>query len=194
MINQYFVILGALFSVMGGLGYIRTTLSGQTRPHIVTYTLWGLVPMVAFVAELKSGVGPQALLTFMVGLMPLLVVLATFVSRQAIWKITTFDWLCGVMSLSGIVLWLITGQGILAIIFAIIADSVAAVPTIIKSYKHPETENWVIYLGGLGNSTITLLTISTWTFATYGFPLYIFVTCTVLIAIIKIRPQPNDRS
>jgi hypothetical protein len=83
----------------------------------------------------------------------------------------------------------ITKVGDVAIVFSIIADAFAAIPTVIKSYHHPESESYLAYLCASIGSFITILTINTWNFATVGFPMYIFIICTVLFFLIKFRPQ-----
>lgn len=190
MINENFIYLGALISFVGGLSYLRATLKGEAKPNRVTWFMWALAPLIAFFATIQQGVGLQSLLTFMVGFNPLLIFLASFVNKKAFWDITKLDIVCGVLSIGGLVLWLITGTGNLAIFFAIIADLLAGIPTIIKSFKNPETESPYVFLGGGTASLITLLTITVWRFEYYAFPLYIFLICALLFILIKFRLGP----
>lgn len=188
MINENFVFLGAFLSLIGGFSYLIDTIKGKVKPNRVTWFLWALAPMIAFVAELKQDVDiHQSLLTFIAGLNPILIFIASFVNKKSQWKITKVDLLCGGLSMIGISLWLITQIGNIAIFFSILADALAATPTIIKSYKYPETENYIIYFFGGINAIITLLTIVHWNFANYGFPLYILLICLTMIMLIKFR-------
>ncbi|MEK7516914.1 MAG: hypothetical protein AAB583_00005 [Patescibacteria group bacterium] len=41
---------------------------------------------------------------------------------------------------------------------------VTALPTIVKSYKFPDTENWVLYFANAISAGITLLTVKVWNF------------------------------
>jgi hypothetical protein len=180
MLNSHFVIFGAVLNLIGGGAYVLDTLKGKTHPNRVTWVLWTLAPFIAFAAEVGKGVGLQSLMTFMVGFIPLLVVIASFVSKKAEWQLTRFDLVCGALSIVGLILWLITQEGNIAICFAIMADGLAALPTIIKSYRYPETETYLAYLCGALAAIITLLTIDNWTFAQYGFPLYILIVNSIL--------------
>ena len=187
MINEEFVIVGAALNLIGSLSYLKDTLKGKTRPNRVSWFLWAVAPLIAFGAELNHGVGLPALMTFMVGFGPLLIFLGSFANRKSFSKLTRLDIMCGVFSLFGIVLWLITGSGILAIIFTILADGIAAIPTVVKSYKEPESENWHAFFFGAVSAAIALLTIDKWDFAHYGFPAYIFVVCTLLAVLIRFK-------
>ena len=187
MINQNFVYLGAIIFFIGSVGYIIKTLQGKIKPNKVTWFLWALAPLIAFAAQIKQGVGLQSLLTFMVGFMPIIIFLASFVNKKSYWKIERLDLICGSLSIIGLILWQITKVGNIAIVFSLISDFLAGWPTIIKSYQHPETENYVLYLGNAAFALITLLTIKVWNFETYSFSLYIFLVTLLIAILIKFK-------
>ena len=188
MLDPRFIYLGAAINLAGSSVYIVHTLKGRTRPNRVSFFMWALASMVAFAGELRQGVGLPALMTFTAGFVPLLIFLASFVNKQAAWKLTRFDFGCGALSLLGLTLWLATGKGNIAILFAILADGLAAIPTIRKSYTHPETESWIGYFAGGINGLVALLVIPRWTFANYGFPLYITIICAIISYLVAFRP------
>src|SRR5438045_193855 len=104
MLNENFVILGVFINFLGGVSYIIDTLRGKVQPNRVSWGLWAFAVTIAFLAEIKQGVGIQSLATFMVGFTPLLIFLASFVNKKAYWKITKFDMACGVFSIVGLIL------------------------------------------------------------------------------------------
>lgn len=187
MLNENFVVLGAFINLLGGASYIRDTLQGKIKPNRVSWGLWAVAVMVAFSAEISQGVKILALATFITGFIPLLIFLASFVNKKAYWKITKFDLGCGTLSILALVLWQLTKIGNVAIMFCIFADLMAGVPTLIKSYKYPETENWIEFITSFVNVSIALLTVKTWTFAYYGFPFYIFLYDLVAVLLIKFQ-------
>jgi uncharacterized membrane protein len=187
MIPEQFVILGALIGFIGTTTYLISTLKGETKPNKVSWFVWSLAPLIAFWAQINQGVGLVSLMTFMVGFGPLLVFLASFVNKKASWKITRLDLICGTLSIIGLILWQMTQVGNIAILFSLLADALAAVPTVIKSYKYPETENyWVYFLVGI-SSIITLLAIKDWNFETAAFPIYIFLIDLLLFVLIRFK-------
>src|SRR5260221_11192052 len=161
MLNPNFVILGVLIGSIGGVSYLIDTLKGKVKPNKVSYLLWTLAPSIILAAQIQEGVGIQVLMTLSFVLIPLLIFIAFFLNKKAKWKVTKFDLFCGSFSVLGLILWYITKQGNVAIIFSLLADGFAALPTLIKSYHHPETESGWPYLMGTINSIITLLTITT---------------------------------
>lgn len=86
MLDERFVILGALLNLAGSAAYIISTIKGETRPNRMSWFLWALAPLIAFGAQLGEGVGLQSLMTFMVGFGPALVLIASFINKKSYWK------------------------------------------------------------------------------------------------------------
>ena len=195
MIDPRFAILGALIVLSGNAAYARDTVRGNTQPNRVSWSLWALAPMIAFAAQVVQGVGLNAVLTLAVGFGPLLVVAASFLDPKAYARVTPFDVGCGVLSLLALGAWAVTGRGNLAILLSILADFLAAIPTIRKAYSAPHTEHAVAFLSGVVGATITLLTIKPedWGFASVAFPAYIALD-SGLIAMLILAPRLGRRS
>lgn len=174
MLPSYFVYLGVAAQFFGGIPYFIDTLKGKVKPNKVSWFLWTLAPMIAFFAMLNKGTGLEMFTTFIVGFVPLIILIASFFNKEADWKLTTLDYICGAASLGGLVLWYITKEPNVAIVFSILADGLAAVPTMVKAYKEPETEESSIFFFGIVNAAFGLLVLTEWKFANYGFNLYLF--------------------
>jgi len=187
MISQNFIYLAALLNLAGVTIYIIATLGGKTKPNRVSWFMWALAPMVAFAAMVSQGVGLQSLMTFMSGFGPLLIFTASFFNPNGYWKLDRFDIICGALSLLGLILWMITRTGNIAILFSIVADGLAAAPTVVKAYQDPKSENYTTFTLSALAAGITLLTISTWTFEYYAFPLYIFSICVLITSVGRFR-------
>lgn len=187
MLNENFVILAVVINAIGGIAYFFDTINGKVTPNRVTWLLWSIAPMIAFAAEIKEGVGIQSMLTFMIGFNPLIIFITSFFNKKTHWKLGAFDISCGLISVMGLCLWAITKDPTIAIIFSIVADTFAGIPTVVKSYKAPHTENYLTYFTSVLSATIVLLTITTWDFAHYGFPIYILLMNSLLVILIKFR-------
>jgi hypothetical protein len=194
VIDERFVVVGAVLVTIGGVSYLLDTLQGRNQPNKVTWLLWGVAPLVAFASQVSQGVGIEALSTFAVGFMPVLIFFASFMNAQAEWRITRFDIVCGVLSVLGLLLWAVTSNGNVAIVFAILADALAALPTVRKAWSHPETESDLLFWLGVVNATTGLLVVTSWQFENYFFIAYILFANLVLGALIRFRPARRLRS
>lgn len=178
---QYLVFVGAAVLLLGCLSYITKTLKGATKPNRVTWLLWSIAPLIATFAAISDGVGWSVLPVFMAGFGPLLVFIASFVNKNSSWKLKKFDYLCGFFSVLALALWGITKEPVIAIIFAIVSDGFAAIPTLVKAWKYPETESSGPYTTGLFNALTSFVAIKTWNFSSLAFPVYLAIICTLLI-------------
>jgi hypothetical protein len=147
--------------------------------------------LLAAAVEFHSGVGLRTLTTFVIGFMPLLVFVASFHNPLAIWKIRRIDYVCGAMSVVGTVAWLITQNGVVAIVAAIAADFLAGIPTLMKSWTHPGSESVTSYAGAVINSGILLLTVDRWTTDVVAFPLFILCVASVEVILVAATPGPR---
>ena len=187
MLHPNFIIIGTLIGAIGSFVYLIDTVKGKVKPNRVSFLLWSIAPFIAFAAQIKQGVGLEALMTFSTGFLPLTVFIASFVNKNAEWKLTRFDIVCGILSIIGLILWMITKVGNIAIFFSIVADGLAAIPTIVKAYKYPDTEiawPWIATVFGV---VLTLLTLTNLTFANSGFIIYILIMNIVIFGLVQFR-------
>lgn len=134
--------------------------------------MWSLPPLITFFAQMQQGVGVQSFMALSLGILPLIVFVASFFNKKANWEISAFDLTCGSFSVIGLILWQLTHIGNIAILFSIFSDGLATLPTVVKAYQHPETEWALPWLGSAAGGFFTLIPIHTWNFQTGGFALY----------------------
>jgi hypothetical protein len=182
---QYLVVLGAIVQLLGVFSYIRGTLRGVTKPNRVTWLLWGVIPIIATVAAWSDGVRWAALPVFMAGFGPLLVFAFSFVNRNAYWKLGRLDYVCGVFSLGAIVLWALTKSPAVAIILSIIADALAAAPTLVKSWHQPETEKIGPFVAGFTSQLTAIAAFKVFSLSEIAFPLYLLIINAALVLVIR---------
>jgi predicted secreted protein len=197
LISQRFAVLGAALPLAGFVSYIWAMTRGRAEPNRVSWALWASAPLIAFAAEIMQGTNMQiALVTFTLGLGPLLVLLVSFANRGCYWKLARLDIVCGGLSGAAVAAWVMTGRGDAAIALSIAADTFAALPTVLKSYARPESESPWTYLASGAGAVITLLTVRHWasaTFASYAFPSYVAAICALISALI-LFPRPARRA
>jgi hypothetical protein len=104
-----------------------------------------------------------------------------------------WDWSCGACGVLALTLWALTGRGTAAIALAIAAELSAGLPTITKTWSHPESETVGTYLASGAGSGITLLTAGHLRFASYGFPLTVTAECALIVYAIALRPALTRR-
>jgi len=190
---QYLVFVGAIISlVFGVLPYIKDTLKGKTKPNRVTWLIWAIAPLIATFAAIADGVGWSVVPVFMAGFGSLLIFAVSFVNKNSYWKLEIFDYFCGFCSLLALAFWAITKEPVVAIVLAIVSDGFATVPTLMKSWKHPETETLNAYTAPLFGILTGFTAIKTWNFSSLAFPIYLLII-SILIIFAILRPKMTKK-
>lgn len=184
---QYLVLVGAVIQFGGTLSYLKDTLQGRAKPNRVTWLLWTIAPLIATVAALTEGVKWSVLPVFMAGFCPLLVFIASFVNKNAYWKLGILDYWCGFWAILALILWGITKNPTLAVIFSIVSDGCAALPALIKAWQHPETETIAVYATALVSALTSFAAVKTWKLIEIAFPLYLIAANSLIIILILCR-------
>jgi hypothetical protein len=182
--HSVFAIAGAVINFVGGLSYVRAIWKGEATPNRVTWLLWAFVPLIAGLAQWRSGVGISTLVVMSVGASPACVVLASFVAGTGSWKLGPFDYVCGACALAALALWAMTGDPVTAIVLSILGDAAAALPTVRKAWLAPATEDRRAYLISFVGMILGIFSVQEATFAAYAFNAYLVAASATLVLIL----------
>jgi len=187
------VSLAQLF--LGELVYVRNVFLGRSQPNRVTFFLWALVPAIAIAVGISVGETWALLPIFMVGFGPFLILIASFFNPKAYWKLGPFDYLCGLFAILAIVLWVLTKEPAIAVLFSILSDGFAGLPTLVKSWNHPETETGAGYAIAVLNALIGIMILRAYDFTHLGFIAYtVCINLSLSIAIYRKNPLHKMRT
>ena len=184
MLPENIIYITILISLFGYIFYFKDIFYGTTRPNLVSWFLWMLAPFIGVFFQLQSGAGLSVIPVFMAGFGPLIVIIVSLFRRNSIWKITSFDLVCGALAFMALVLYMFTHNLGVSILFAILSDGLAFIPTYLKGWKFPETETSTIYSTSIFNNILALLIIKSWIFTIYSFSVYLVVSNIIMIFIL----------
>ncbi len=177
-------MLVVLSIIVLALWYIKSIIYGNTKPNLVSWFLWTLAPLTGFFLQIKAGAGIASSGVFIAGFFPLITIIIFLFKKNNYWKISSFDIFCGSLAILALIFYIFTRNLGISIIFAILSDALAYIPTIVKTWKFPETESSSTYLGGVINNVAALLIIKNWSFAIYSFPAYLVLANLLEICFI----------
>ena len=181
MLPENIIFVGVLINLVGLFWYIKDVIKGGTKPNLVSWFIWSLAPFIGVFFQFKAGAGFSSLPIFMAGFTSLVVIIVSVLKKNGYWKINSFDVVCGIISLFALILYVFTHNLSISILFAIISDGLAYIPTIRKSWNFPETETGLMYTTGIVSNIIGLLTIKMWTFPIYSFGIYIVLFNSMVV-------------
>lgn len=183
--SQLLIIASTILGLIGPVFYIASILKGKTKPHRTTrfvlllivllgmlslhslndITFWPFVAYVItnafiFILSLKRGMGGFAIT----------------------------DILCLIVAIAGLIIWQVSDNPVIALYSSIVADLMAMIPAIIKTYKYPHTELWLFYFLDVIGTACILIAHQTFTFNEIIYPTYLLVVNTIMTFLI-FRPR-----
>jgi hypothetical protein len=186
MLPEKIIFIGVFLSIIGYYFYFKNMFFGQTKPNLVSWFIWMLAPFLGVFFQLQAGARLSVIPVFMAGFGPFLVLLVSLLKKNGYWKITFLDAVCGTLSIIALVLYVLTKNPTTSVIFVILSDGLAALPTLVKSWHFPESETSSIYLAGIFSQIIGLLIIKNWIFPIYSFNIYlILINISIVFSIYR---------
>jgi hypothetical protein len=172
--------------------YYRDILKGIARPHIYSWSLWGLLTILIVALQIEGGAGSATWVTGAAGLLCIGVVLLSLKNGKR--DITTSDTIVAILSLLAIIFWLIAQQPIISITLVIIADLLAFIPTIRKSYYHPYTETLSLYVTNALRFGLALFAVEQYTYLSSSWIVAWIIGNVSLSALLIIRRKQTNHS
>lgn len=145
---------------MASVPYMRDALKGKSKPNLATWSTWSLLNAIIVVSALAAGDAINTVVmgaAFFIGSTTILLI-AIFKGTR---KYTLFDGACQAFALLGVVLWQLSNNPNIALLFVILVDFFAIAPTFRHAYLHPHEETWITYaVSGLLAFVLTAMATS----------------------------------
>ena len=154
----------------------------------MTYLMWSIAPLIGASAAFSAGVTWATVPVFVCGLLPATIFVASYANPKSFWQLRSLDYACGFLSALALILWFVTKEPLVAVIFAIASDGFAAYPTLRKAWKYPESEYWPSYAASSLSALTSFMVAVHWDFMTLAFPTYLFFVMGA-IALGAMRPH-----
>lgn len=174
---------GILFFI-AFLPYIWAIRNGETVPSPVSWAIWASIDTLSLIAMRKEKAGIGQITGATAG--------AWFVTILAIWygqpTIGLIEWVSIVGAVTGIILWKVTGNAVIAIVCAQAAALSGAIPTIVGAYLHPSTEDRIAWSIWTASCICALFAIKKWNLANALQPLTFTTIEITMVILVVIRP------
>jgi hypothetical protein len=195
------VIVASLLAVIGNVSYFRDVLTGKVKPHPYTWFIWSIVSMTTFFGGLAKGAGIGAIPTGIAEGFTILIFLLSLKSlfqghAQVIRKIDNYFL---AIALLGLVPWMLTKDPTISVVIVVGIDIVAFIPTLRKTWLHPETEKPLLYGMNVGRHILTLMSLGSYNIATTIHSIAMICINTVMVFFItkkrgNVKVPDHERS
>ena len=143
--------LGVLAIAIGIVAYgvyIRQTLKHGVQPHPVSWGLWGIITLVAYLVQNSKEGGAGSWVTLFTAIVCILIAFLT--SLKYGWRFSKFDVVFAGATLFVVYVYAIERDPTMAAIWATVADVLGYAPTIKKGWFQPHKDSaWSFFLNGV---------------------------------------------
>lgn len=174
-------IIAGILALAGYIPYIIGILRGKTRPNKASWIIWTVVGALLAFSYMAEGDQNAIWLPLGYFLGPLIVAIMSLRYGYSEWS--RLDKICLVAAIISIVPWLLSSDATITLLINVLIDSLGAVPTIVKTYHEPETEDFTAWVVFFIANTLQLFAISTLNL-TILYPIYLFILAGSIVALI----------
>lgn len=184
----YLGILAGAIAFFAYAIYIRSILRGESKPSRTTWWIWSLMGLVLFLSYFFSGAENTIWVPLVEFIGPLSIAIFSIRYGEGGLDNKT-DMICLIGAIVSIIVWIIFNNPVVALTTNLFIDSFALIPTIRKSYLRPENESFKAWFGTWIADTLNLFAVEKISFALLIYPVYMFISDTVVIIILKIKKK-----
>jgi len=166
-------IIAISISLVGFVPYIKDSIAGKTKPHIVSWFIWALISFLAFGIQLLNDGGAGSYINLILGITCTISLIIGL--RNGTKDISKFDILSLLLALVAIVLWLIVKQPLWSIILVSVIDLISFLPTVRKSWNSPWSETLISWELSVLKHVITLFTFQKISLIVLVYPVYALI-------------------
>lgn len=185
-------LASALALLALGWPYLRQCWRGTARPHPLSWGIWAVLGIIGTAATVAAGAGPAALVVAASAAPQV----ATFVValRRSTLRVTVRELWPLVPAIAGCVVWMVAREPLAAALGVVVADACGLWPTLVKTWRDPDSEPALLWLGGAVCFAVGSIAVEEADLAALIYPVFLALGNTaVAIAAWGRRPTLSGR-
>jgi len=174
--------------------YVRSILSGRTRPHVFSWLIWGLGTCAVAFAQIHAGGGYGGWVILASGVISIYIGHLAL-RRQGDRTLRAVDgWFVG-LALMALPAWALTEDPFWAVLLLTLADLLGFGPTVRNALHHPFDEPVWFYLLAAVRNGLVVLSLESLSWTTGLFPVSVGLACMLMATMLFwLRRKASRRS
>ena len=178
-------LLSVLIAVVSYSFYFRNIFTRKTRPHGITWLIWGTLSALIFYQQATHGAGAGAWVTLFASVANYLIFILSI--RYGEHSMTRLDYSCLIFAVIALVLWGFNKDSNASAIIASSVFIVALIPTWRKSMLNAYEETAITYGLNSLKFLVALFALGSISFITAFYPFVIFVANGAFAVFLVLR-------
>ena len=176
--------ISGILVMISAIPYIWRTWQRKITPNVTSWGLWSVIGLSLLLTYYSSGAESNIWPAVFGFINPTIITIIALIKKGEKTKFSWLEWLCIAICSVSIVMWALMRNdkslAQYALYMAIVADSCAAIPTIVFLFKHPERDRpfaWGLFAVAY---ILSLFAVPEHTIANDILPIYMFLGCGLI--------------
>lgn len=179
------IICNLIFSLISPISYTKSMIQHRAKPHRVTRLIVWLASLTGIIGVLHNANIAAQIFAFIFFARATYLLVLSFIF--GVGGSTQLDISCLIIGIIALILYVLTGSGLLAVLLGISADLIGWIPTFVKTYHKPSSEDTTFFaIEGLA-SLFGVLAVGSIQVGIL-FPIY-FVFCSFTLLVLMYRKK-----
>lgn len=180
-------ILSGILLIIADLPYAWHTYTGKIKPHRTSWSVIFGLSIINFSNQWASG-ATNSLWLYGAGVL-MIGLIASLSLKHGTGGTSTFDIICMLLAVAGILLWLALKSPLASILSNIVASTVALLPTFRKAYLHPDSERHSTWIIASFSCMLAAISVGSWNVQLLLMPLQGSIIQLVLFSVLTYRTR-----
>lgn len=193
--KEILAVVAAGMAFVGNISYLKDVFKERVHPHPYTWFIWSIVSLVTFFGQWQKGAGIGVLPTAVAEGFTIIIFLYSLkhLFGEKVWHFRNVDHFFFVVALLGLIPWYLTKDPTISVIVVVMIDVIAFIPTLEKIWRHPKTEQPLLYEMNVTRHVLTLFSLQAYNIATTFHSIAMILTNTLMTAfILKLAGNGKD--
>ncbi len=183
--KEWLNLISGVLTVLAYVPYIYAIYKGDGKPALSTWIIWFTVNTLIGAGMYEQGTLNAQIVIISLG--DLYIIYLAY--RYGEYKWSHLDSFCLAGATMGLLAWIDANDPDAAIISGLAMVVIGSIPTVVKTWKRPEQEDWKAYIVMLASSTLQIAAVTSWTIAEAAQPLVYFAVGAAILPLILLRPR-----
>jgi hypothetical protein len=188
-VKDLLTIIAGGFALGGYVPYAFDIVKGRAKPARAARIMFVFLLVITILQQLSVHSG--TLIAFTSGELIGSVAILALAIKYGVGGFAKLDLFCYALLVVDVIVWLVTGNALIALHLSVLADLIAFTPTLVKTWRKPKSETPLFFMTGIIAPILNILATGRYTYAVLLFPIYLALANLVETLLIVIRGRRN---
>jgi hypothetical protein len=182
--------MALLLNFIGYVPYVRDIFRRKVKPHRITWGVWTILTTITAYNQVMNGGGYSSLFFISTAILVSFVFVLSF--KYGVGGASKIDRICLAFALLLLVYWVTIQETYISTVLAVLIDGIGAIPTLIKTFKQPETESYPQWtLAGIAG-LLTMFAVPRFDWILIIYPLYVVIMNGAIVGMKYFRERKKS--